>query len=196
MQITSDMTPAKPRNRRRPAYVARLGAAAAIGAGLVVAALPAGQAVAAIYPSSPGSTVANVQVGSAITLSNLTSSFRLTGNPGQTIVGLGVVTMNVETNNATGYHVTVQAAAPNLVGTPPNPDVIPINDLSVRETAAGNNGPFTPLSNTTPVTVHDQITRSIPADGDALSNDYQIVIPNVNSDTYHVTLNYIATTNT
>jgi hypothetical protein len=98
--------------------------AAAVGAGLVVAAvLPAGQAAAA---TSPGTTTANVAVGSAITLSNLTTAFTLSGNPGQTITRLGAVTMNVETNNATGYNVTVEAAAPALVGTGTNDDTIPM----------------------------------------------------------------------
>ena len=190
--MMSDITPIRPWKRER---IGRLGAAA-VGVGIAVAAaLPAGQAAAAIDPSSPGSTLANVEVGSAITLSNLTPSFTLSGNPGQTITANGAVTMNVETNNSTGYNVTVQAAAADLVGTGTNPDVIPIADLSVRETAAGNAGAFTSLSNTTPVTVHSQDTRSVPVDGDNLSNDYRIAIPNVRSDTYSVTLDYLATTN-
>jgi hypothetical protein len=189
MQTMSEMTPAKPRNRRRPAYVGRL-SATAVGAGLVVAAvLPAGQAAAA---TSPGTTTANVAVGSAITLSNLTPDFTLSGNPGQTITDIGAVTMNVETNNATGYNVTVEAAAPALVGTGTNTDTIPIADLLVRETGTTD---FTPSSNITPVRVHTQGTRSVANTGDNLSNDYQITIPNVHNDTYSVTLNYLATTN-
>lgn len=189
MQTTSDMTPAKPRNRRRPAYIGRLGAAA-VGAGLAVATvLPAGQALAA---SDPGTTIANVAVGSAITLSNLTPSFTLSGNPCQTDTDIGAVTMNVETNNATGYNVTVQAENADMVGTNGNTDVIPVTDLLVRETGATD---FMPSSSTTPVTVHNQDTRSVANDGDNLSNDYQITIPNVHNDTYSVTLDYVATTN-
>ena len=197
MQNVSDITPAKLGSRRRSACFGRLGAAA-VGAGLVVAAvLPAGQAVAA---DSPGTTTANVDVGSEILLSNLTQSFTLAGFPGDQPEDIGAVTMNVETNNSHGYNVTVAPEAPVLSGTGTNPDTIPVTDLSVRETAEGNAGAYTPLSGDTPpvpVTVHNQLTRSAAAPGDLLSNDYEfnVPIPNVRTDTYSVILDYVATTN-
>ncbi len=52
---------------------------------------------------------------------------------------------------------------------------------------------YTPVSNTAPVEVHTQTGPSAEA-GDDLSNDYQMTIPFVRSDTYTGTLNYVATT--
>jgi hypothetical protein len=194
MQMMSDITPAKPRSLGRSVRVGRLGAAA-VGVGIAVAAaLPAGQAVAAIDPSSPGTTIANVDVGSAILLRNLTESFTLAGFPGDSPFQIGAVTMNVETNNASGYNVTVEAAAANLVGTGTNSDVIPVSDLSVRETTVGT---YEALSNIATVQVHNQDSRSTANTGDNLSNDYEFStpIPNVRTDTYSVTLDYVASTN-
>ncbi len=151
-------------------------------------------AFAAPGDTSIGSTVANVEVGSTIALTGLTPAFTLSGNPGATVTGLTEVAMNVQTNSLAGYSVTVQAASatltPTTVSTPANPDSIPIGALSVRETGTT---PFTPLSSTAPVTVHGQDTRSA-AGGDTIENDFQVVIPFVNEDTYAVTLNYVATT--
>jgi hypothetical protein len=136
-----------------------------------------------------GSTVANVGVDSGITMTGLTPSFLLTGTPGQTVTGLNEVTFNVETNNPTGYSVTVQSQtasmAPAGAG---NLDTIPIAALTVRES---NSTLFTPLSTGT-VTVHTQAGRSANG-GDALSNDFRIRIPVVNADTYSATLDYVAT---
>jgi large repetitive protein len=155
-----------------------------------VAILPAGQALAA---TSPGTTIANVDVTGAIVLSNLTPSFTLTGSVGDSPFEIGAVTMNVFTNNTTGYNVTVQPAT-NLLGTGSNTDTIPAADLSVRETTTGT---YQPLSLTAPVTVFTKGSRSIATPGDALSNDYEFntPIPDVVSDTYSATLDYVATTN-
>ena len=159
---------------------------------LVGLALAVSASVAAFAATSSGSTTANVTVASSgITLSNLTSSFTLSGNPNSTVTSsAGIVSMNVLTNNATGYTVSVQAAAANLTGTGGNTDVIPIADLKVKETGGAS---FTSLSDTSAVTTHNQATKS-GASGDTVSNDFQVVIPFVNPDTYTVTLNYVAAT--
>lgn len=139
-----------------------------------------------------GGTAANVGVDSAITMTGLTPSFTLTGIPGATVdTALVPVTFNVQTNSIGGYSVTVESATPTLVGTGGNTDSIPIGALSVRETGTT---PFTALSNGATATVHSQATRSALVGGDNLSNDYQVVIPFVNSDTYTATLNYLAST--
>jgi hypothetical protein len=139
--------------------------------------------------TSSGSTTANVTVGSTITLSNLTPAFTLTGNPGDT--PSAQVTMTVTTNNFAGYTVTVQAASPTLAPSIPGSTAsIPIGDLDVRETTVGTYGP---MSSITPVQVHSQPAASA-ADGDTVSNDYQMTIPFVRPDTYTGTLDYIATT--
>ena len=182
------------RERRRLPAAARLGtlaAGVALAAGSV-ALLPAGQALAA---TSPGSSIANVAVDSGIAITLLTPAFTLTGIPGDTPVDIGAVTMDVFSNNATGYNVTVEAAAPNLVGTGANTDVIPVADLSVEETG-GTTG-YLPLSSTAATTVYTQDTPSAATPGDALSNDYEFNtgIPDVTPDTYSVTLDYVATDN-
>ena len=140
-----------------------------------------------------GDTLANVGVDSAITMTGLTPSFTLTGIPGDTVdTALAPVTFNVQTNNIGGYSVTVESATATLAATTGgNTDSIPIGALSVRETGTT---PFTALSNAATATVHSQATRSDLVDGDDLSNDYQVVIPFVNSDTYTATLNYLAST--
>jgi hypothetical protein len=123
-------------------------------------------------------------------MTGLTSAFTLSGAPGDTVTSTGAVSFNVRTNNISGYTVTVQAATATLVAaTLGNTDSIPISALRVRE---GTNT-FVALSNTSSVTVHDQDTESAEL-GDALTNDYRVVIPFVNSDTYTVTINYIAST--
>ena len=157
-----------------------------------MALLPAGRALAAATPVSP--STANVAVGSGIALTLLTPAFTLTGIPGDIPVAPAAVTMDVFSNNATGYNVTVQAAAANLVGTGTNADLIPVTDLSVEET--GGTG-YLPLSSTTATTVYTQDTPSAATPGDALSNDYEFNtgIPDVTPDTYSVTIDYVATDN-
>ena len=183
----SSPVPTVSRNRRRGAF------ALSAGVGLVatVMAVGAGTANAAPGEISPGASQANVVVSSAIALTGLTPSFTLTGLPGATVLGTGAVTMNVQTNNLAGYSVTVESATSTLVATAAgNTDAIPIGALSVRE---GGTTAFTPLSATTPTAVHTQATRSAEA-GDTITNDYQVVIPFVNEDTYTTTLDYVATT--
>jgi hypothetical protein len=154
----------------------------------------AGSASAAPGDTSTDTVVANVGVNSSIALNGLTPEFTLNGLPGALVIGAQDVSFNVVTNNIGGYMVTVQAAAPTLVPTAVgNPDSIPIGLLRVRESVSGNTGSWTSMSSGSTVTVHNQGTRSDPA-GDMVRNDYQIQIPFVAEDTYHATLNYIATT--
>ena len=181
-----------------PAGAAKTGTAHLVRRGVVASATTAalvgamsGIASAAPGDTSSGDTEANVAVASAIVLSGLTPSFTLTGVPGATVTGPGVVTMNVSTNNLAGYAVTVESATPSMAaGTSTNTDSVPIGALSVRESGSPA---FTPLSDTSPVTVHSQPTRSESV-GTTINNDFQVVIPFVNNDTYSATLNYIVTT--
>lgn len=137
-------------------------------------------------------TEANVEVASGITLTDLTDSFTLTGIPGATVGTTTPVTYNVETNNETGYTVTVQSDDAEMLPADPvaNPDTIPIGDLTVRESGLGA---YTPVSAVDGVVVHDQAVRSVNG-GDALSTDFEMRIPTVNADTYSATLNYLAAT--
>lgn len=173
----------------RSRSVLRVVGVAGTVAGLVMAGTVA--ASAATGDTSTDTTVAKVQVTTAIALTGLTPEFTLVGLPGATVTGNGEVTMNVATNNLAGYSVTVQSRTSTLVATAPgNLDSIPIGALSVRET---NVTGFTAMSELVPATVHSQTTRSAQG-GDTISNDYQVVIPFVNEDTYTATLDYIATT--
>ena len=104
------------------------------------------------------------------------------------------VTMSVSAKILGGYAVTVLAADQVLSATEAgNPDSIPIAALQVRESAVGDNGSFSSVSDARSVSVHTQGARSADG-GDALSNGYRVTIPFVAKDTYAVTLNYIATT--
>ena len=158
----------------------------------VAAALVTGMGGIASAVTSPGSTTGDVAVTSAIALTVNTASFTLTGTPNSTQTNAAAVSYSVTTNNLAGYSVTVQAAAATLAATAVgNTDSIPIAALSVKGDAAG--AAYTPVSSTTATTVHTQATRSAEA-GDNLVNGYQVAIPFVNQDTYHVTLNYVAST--
>ena len=156
-----------------------------------LAGVMSGTAAAVPGETDVGTTTANVGVDTAIALTGLTPDFTLSGVPGATVTGLGAVVLTVETNNLAGYAVTVQSQTLTMTaGALGNDDSVPIGALSVRETGTTT---YTPLSSTETVTVHTQATRS-EEDGDSLSNDYQVVIPFVNEDTYSATLDYIATT--
>lgn len=174
---------------RRPSRLALRLVVAALATSVV--AFSAGSASA---DTSGGSTTANAAVSSGITLTGLTPAFTLTGTPGATVgTGASPVVFNVETNNATGYTVTVQSATATMVAnTAGNTDSIPIGVLTVRESGAGA---YTPLTTTggTAVTVHTQGGRSANG-GDPLSTDFQMRMPTVKADTYSATLNYLATT--
>jgi hypothetical protein len=171
---------------RRYRVVGRVALTTATAAAFV--GLAAGSASAA--PANTDSVVANVGVDSTITLNVATSSFDLNGTPLSTVPGVGAVTGLVTTNNATGYSVGVVAAAATLQPTGTNTDTIPIANLEV----ADSDGDYTPLSNDTaaPVITTTKPTRSA-LTGDAFSDDYRVTIPDVNSDTYSVTLDYTAT---
>ncbi len=169
-----------------------------VARGLVITATAAALLSAASLSASaaPGDTsrasvTANVNVNSVISLALDQTNFDLNGTPGSTVTLAGAVTGTVTTNNAAGYSVGVVAQAatlqPTLVG---NTDSIPIANLKVTNAA----GVYTSLSNNplTPVITTTKATRS-DLTGDDFSDDYRVAIPDVNSDTYTVTLDYTAT---
>jgi len=55
-------------------------------------------------------------------------------------------------------------------------------------------GAYAAISPLSAATVANSAVRS-PVGGDTINNDYQVVIPWVNADTYSVTLNYILANN-
>jgi hypothetical protein len=167
-----------------------------ISLGVAVAlTFPATQALAAPAAapvSDSGTTQANVDVSTTIALADLTPSFTLSGLPGDTPTEDGAVTMNVMTNNATGYNVTVESLSPNLSNSGPNN--IPVTDLQVDDGFSGGTPGWLPLSNTAPVQVFSQATPSSNT-GDTIVNDYRMTIPTVPAGTYSGTLSYVASTN-
>ncbi len=163
----------------------RLTGATFVVAGLALAATGASPAVAA--PSN-GNTDANVGVNNTISMSGVTASFTLTGDPNATVSAPGAVTMNVKCNNRTGYTVSVQAGAANFVGANAgNSDTFAVTELKVTASGASN----APVSPTTARQVHSRSDRTTQT-GDAISNDYAMTIPWIAPDTYVVTLQYIA----
>jgi hypothetical protein len=163
----------------------RLAKGGIIAAALVAAAL--GGTAGSASADDNMDTTANAVVESGITLTALTGSFDLTGTPGATVQSVPV-TYNVETNNPTGYTVTVLSASSTMDPAVPNGDSIPIADLTVRETGPGA---YSAVSSTVGVPVHTQSARSANG-GDNLSSEFQMRIPTVQAATYSATLNYLA----
>ncbi len=158
---------------------------------MVAGLVTVGAAAPALAATSPGTATATANVQASITLSGLTPAFTLTGAPGATATGAAAVTMKVTTNNTLGYTVGVQAAAATMTGaTTGNTDTIPVSALTVKENTGAT---YTALSATAAVTVHSQNGKSL-STGDTVTNDMQMAVPFVNSDSYSVALNYIATT--
>jgi hypothetical protein len=178
--------------RRKPAHRKTI-ARGLLGAAAVLALLGSIATPASAAPgdtSVPSSTTANVEVGSVISLVGLTSSFLLSGLPGDTTSAGGAVSFNVETNNLAGYEVTVASPTGALVGTDPaNTDTIQSDALSVEDSITGGYQPVT----TAGVVVETHDSRSADG-GDVYNHDYRIVIPFVNADTYTGELDYLATT--
>jgi uncharacterized repeat protein (TIGR01451 family) len=140
--------------------------------------------------TNPACTATTLVEASTISLVGLTPAFTLTGQPNSVVTAEDAVTMTVVTNSFGGYSVTARATSPTMVGAEGNQDSIPVGQLFLRETGSGN--PFVRLRADQSVTVHEQSTASS-ANGDAVSNDYQVDIPDVVSDTYSATVEYIAT---
>ncbi|MGA2831379.1 MAG: putative Ig domain-containing protein [Streptosporangiaceae bacterium] len=138
--------------------------------------------------TDPRCTASLTIIPITISMTDLSSGFTLAGVPGDTAQQTEAVTMNVGTNNPTGYSVTVQPTTPTLTASG-STATIPVSDLYVSETGQDT---YQPLSSTTPTLLYQQATPSAP-DGDALSNDFQLAIPDVTSGTYSTTLTYIAT---
>ncbi len=155
-----------------------------------------GKATAATSHSAcpPGTTGPGCPVASPLTpsiaLTGLSSGFSLSGVPDDTPEQLDAVDMTVTcTDCSSGYDVTVQAesdltAAPGIT--------IPIANLEVRDSGQTPQATYQPLSAATPVLVHHHDGSSA-TDGDLISNDYEINIPNAPPGTYTTTLDYIAT---
>jgi uncharacterized repeat protein (TIGR01451 family) len=140
-------------------------------------------------PADPACVTSTSIAARTITLSGLTPSFTLAGLPGSTVEQQGAVGMRVDTNSSSGYAVTVQSTKDTLTGTG---GTIPIGLLGVRSTAPN---PFVqvPGPSGTPVTVH-RSAGPTSSGGEAISNDYQVVIPpDAASGTYTTELEYIAT---
>lgn len=138
------------------------------------------------------STTANVTVDAMITITDLTESFDLVGEPGDEVTTDPSVSLTVTTNAETGYTVTVEPDDEDLVPADPveNEDVIPFSDLEVEL----QDESFTPLTPGTPIEIYSE---EEPTDdtGDLIEHDYQITIPFVNPDTYSGDITYIAAVN-
>ena len=141
-------------------------------------------------PGATCSTTTGVDAD-VLTLSGLTPSFRLTGLPGDVVQLDGAVNLTVTTNSHRGYTVSVTPRRPVLTAEPTTTDTIPVERLAVRPSGDDRAG-FTPLDPGGSVQVHSQDRPSAPG-GDAVSNDYRVDIPFVDSADYGTELDYIVT---
>jgi hypothetical protein len=125
-----------------------------------------------------------------ITLTGLTPSFTLAGGPGSTVTQENAVQMTVITNSTGGYNVTVRGEDESLTGARSgNTDPLVLGRLHVKDSSQSS---YTPLSAVDPILVRTRPVRPTPS-GDAVSNDYEVDIPFVASDTYSTTLEYVVT---
>jgi uncharacterized repeat protein (TIGR01451 family) len=136
--------------------------------------------------TDPACTATVSVTAQTISISGLTGSFTLTGQPGTAQEQDNAVSLRVDSNSPDGYEVSVQPDTPDLTSTG-SPDTIPFGDLEVRgqaqQTFLGVSGPV----------LVQQATGPSAVGGDLVSNDYQMVIPDVRSAAYTGTLTYIAT---
>ncbi len=154
------------------------------------AAVAAAMISVAGLPALAEPVTASVVVVDSIALRNLTESFTITGAPGTTQTADTAVTMNVLTNNAEGYSVTVEGATDTLVPTPANGDTIPVTDLQIN---GGDLADWTSVPGVTgtPLAVAGETVRS-GATGDNITTNFRMTIPNVAADTYTGVLNFVA----
>jgi uncharacterized repeat protein (TIGR01451 family) len=148
-------------------------------------------AVGSSCPSAGGAATCATSTevdASTLSLTGLTPSFTLTGPVDSTVQRDDAVTMTVSTNSYGGYSVAVLPTDDRL-RSPRSTDTVPIGALAVRTSGTL---PFAPLAAGQSTTVHQQ-DRPSAAGGDAVSNDYQVQIPFVDSETYSTTLDYIVT---
>ncbi|MGA2831378.1 MAG: hypothetical protein ABSF03_35330, partial [Streptosporangiaceae bacterium] len=196
---------AKARGPRRRIFTGAVAVAGSVGLAAAVL-LPSGPALAAYQQGAaapPDSSIVSVVVGPAIELTDVTPAFSLGGTtalpllPGDTPAPVpDAVTMNVFTNNTTGYNVNVVPMS--NMWTANSSETIPASDLSVQNTADTNSQnstdlTYTPLSAApttgaaAPTPVYDQATAS-PSDGNTISEDWEFnqAVPDVPNGTYSV----------
>jgi hypothetical protein len=141
--------------------------------------------------SDAGRSTIHVEVAGAITLTDLTPSFSLTGAPGS-VETSPPVSMTITTNNVAGYRVTVEPAGTALApGTSGNADVISTDRIEVRGPVQG--ATFQSLDPGTPLLVATRDEASA-ADGDTVDNLFRLAVPAVRPDTYSGQLNFVVTT--
>lgn len=160
----------------------------AAGGGLLAASgLVAAMAVGPAVLADTATTSADAEVASTITLTG-DAAFAISGAPGD--VATATSGLTAESNSTTGYNVTVQSDVTALTpsDTVANTDTIPIASLEVEDSTST----LTALSDTEPVTVHSQDSKSAEG-GDALTANYSLAMPFVNADTYSGGLTFTAT---
>jgi len=140
-----------------------------------------------------GTLTATVSVAAALTLTFTDDQVQLSGAPGQTPELLTAVSMIVTTNSPTGYNVTVDPDAANLVGTTTS-GTIPVTNIEVRDPTVATPA-YVALTDSGAVTIRSQLTPSLPT-GDAIPNDYRVAIPiGTVPDNYTGMITYVATAN-
>lgn len=138
------------------------------------------------------SSIQLTMIDDAITLEGLAAATGVTDSDNQ-------MSYKVETNNITGYAVSVIADQENLLpaDTQVNTDVIPVSAITVANDDDGTAGTATAggvLSDQTAVDLYSQAQRSIEG-GDTLVSNFEVDIPFVNADSYTGTVTFTAVAN-
>lgn len=141
-----------------------------------------GAAVMAATPAFAGGSPVNVSasVSQTLTLSGITGSIDLSGNPGETVTRTGAEQYTVSSNDTAGYSVTVTPGSTALMFASQN---IPNSALSVNTVG---------FSGSTALTVQNHTGLSA-ANGDSYSDTWALAIPGSQpAGTYTETFTYLA----
>lgn len=160
----------------------------AAGTLIAAAALAAAALVgtAAFADDHTADVTVEATVNDTITLTANDANIALNEAPGETATAGS--TLTVETNNFTGYNVTVEPNAGTLdAETEGNDDTIDVGALSL-------NGEALEYQGETSTEVHTQGERSA-ENGDTVNVAYALAVPFVATDTYTVGLTFTASAN-
>lgn len=186
-------------NIRRALAGAAASAMLAGGAALVIG----GSAGPASAVDAPSTTAASVTIQQAMTISDNTPAITFAATAALPDTGQAAnipVLIVVNSNNATGYKVSVAVSSPSpdagFETNPPTANVIKFSALSVNGNATGA-GVYSRFGDTSgmlsgPVDSAPGISAT---NGDSFSDLYKLDIPNIQPGTYLASLQYTATAN-
>jgi len=141
--------------------------------------------------TGPVNVTVNVTAALIFTISGAVT---LAGAPGDTPSDLNAVAMNVTTNNASGYTITVAPDTQFLTGPA---GTLPFGDLEIQHSVASTGTPvlpFTKVGFPGPLTLVNTVAPSA-VGGDNYLDSYRMTIPVAASGSYTGVLTYTAVAN-